>query len=207
MRVVHFKPYFLDLETTGLNPLENRIVAIGLTSFGKDISVLLCRDENEELSNLSLLHEIFWNITVQIPRTMPLLVGYNIGFDLGFIAGRIAILVKKFNKDHDLLKFAGLLRELPRVDLMHVIGRYWLNNSRFVKMKLVCQALGIDYDDCDGSDVPELAAEGNWDVIIDHLKADLERTKELYTILRDQGLIAHNLKVRYNLMDAEVVVE
>ncbi len=206
MRVVHFKPYFLDLETTGLNPLENRIVAIGLTAFGRDVSVLLCRDENEELDSLRHLNEKFWNISAQIPRTMPLLVGYNIGFDLGFIAGRLAVLVKKFNESKKLLRFAGLLREIPRVDLMHVISRYWLNN-RYIKMKQVCQALGMDYDDCDGSDIPELATEGNWDAIINHLVADLERTKELYAILKDQGLIVHNLKVRYNLMDAEVVVE
>ena len=207
MRVVHFKPYFLDLETTGLNPLENRIVAIGLTAFEKDVNVLLCRDENEELSNLHLLNEKFQNVSAQIPRTMPLLVGYNIGFDLGFIASRLAVLVKKFDESRSLLRFAGLLRELPRVDLMHIISRYWLNNSRFVKMKQVCQALGIDYDDCDGSDIPELVTGGNWDAIINHLVADLERTKELYAILRDQGLITHNLKVRYNLMDAEVIVE
>ena len=219
---LNFEPIFLDIETTGLKPLEDRIVAVGLkvnyelfyVDEGEwDTKIRVLKDEVEEFAFFSeMIEDINKFIdTCRSEGKHPLLVGYNVGFDLGFISARSAILHTKFydyTKPASVkaLEIAGLLRGLPRVDLMHVISRYWLNNGRYVKMKDVCSALGVEFDDCDGSEIPELVEKGEWDKIEDHLRADLERLKKLYDVLRLQGLIQRNIQTRYNLHDCEVLL-
>ncbi|GEM_PF-2481713 len=233
MRFVRFYPIFFDIETTGLKPLEDKIAAIGIhvnseifedeNEIVTDTKIWLAEgddgkhSEEKELEALLEFGDIIQNL-IRFHRDdgqTLLLVGYNIGFDLGFISARGAILYQRYPKFGDpaikqilrvksVRSLAGLLRELPRVDLMHVISRYWLNTNKHVKMKDVCSALGINYDDCDGSKIPELVEEGNWVAVEEHLKADLYRLSNLYGILKSQGLIAHNLRVRYNLFDCEV---
>ena len=89
---------------------------------------------------------------------------------------------------------------------MHLVNRYWLNNGK-AKLKDICSALGIcNFNDCDGSEIPELVEKGEWDKIEEHLKADLRRIKDLYLILGAQGLVSHNLRVRYGLVDCEVIL-
>lgn len=243
MKFVRFYPIFLDIETTGLKPLEDRIVAIGLRSLeevfdpeGTKVSYLsdlnqfyptntkiwLCMgddgkyDELKEAQAICELHEVMNNY-IELFKSegkAVLLVGYNIGFDLGFISARSAIFYKRcYLDDYPVelrrairrsIRLAGLLRQLPRVDLMHLVNRYWLNNGR-TKLKDIYSALGIcNFNDCDGSEIPELAEKGEWDKIEEHLKADLRRIVDLYFILNAQELIAHNLRVRYNLFDCEV---
>ncbi|ADB58567.1 ribonuclease H-like domain-containing protein [Archaeoglobus profundus] len=230
MRFVRFYPIFFDIETTGLKSLEDRIVAIGIRvreeifedeyEVTTDTKIWLAEEdgkysEEKELTALLELHNTLQNLIIfhRDDGRSLLLVGYNIGFDLGFISARSAILYRHYSirdstfrqlrRLRSVLGLAGLLRELPRVDLMHIISRYWLNNGR-AKMKDVCSALGINYDDCDGSEIPKLVEEGNWVAIEEHLKADLYRLSYLYDILKPQGLIAHNLRVRYDLFDCEV---
>ena len=229
MKFARFYPIFLDIETTGLKPLEDKIVAIGLRTpdeifddeegITTDTKIWLAEDggkhsEEWEFQSILVLSDLLQNLIrfYKDDGKTLLLVGYNIGFDLGFISARSAILYQKLVGSYtpsEILqirkrfKLAGLLRELPRVDLMHIISRYWLNNGR-AKMKDVCSALGINYDDCDGSEIPKLVEEGNWVAIEEHLKADLYRLSHLYSILKLQGLIAHNLRVRYDLFDCEV---
>jgi len=205
-------PVFFDLETTGLYPLENRIVSVGYKIAGKERKILMCNNEEEELDAIEkFLCDVFSEDCAD-PLRRVLLVGYNINFDLSFIACRTAKLVSKhrrFFELKDVLRRSGKLRRLHRVDLMHIVSKYWLNGSR-KSMRKVCDELGISFDDVDGKDVPELVEQGERGLnkVKEHLECDLLRVERLFEILNMQGLIVHdilslryiehNMRIKYN---------
>ncbi len=131
----------LDIETTGLNPLEDEIVAVGIRT-PEGTSVRTAEDHSERaLIDFVLVELSRW------PN--PVLVGYNItGFDLPFLTAR--------GLRYSLP--AHLLRRCYRVDLLQVVRRYLLPNGRYCKLRDIAAFLGIEVDDeVSEADVPELA--------------------------------------------------
>lgn len=176
-------PIILDIETTGLNPLDSRIVAIGIAKLPTKM-ILFNEDEKAMIQEfLSFLHE---NVV---------LVGYNINnFDIPFITARTL--------KHGLYEEIAIIREVYRVDLKALVSRYLLTNQKCIRLKKICQFLDIEVnDDINGSDIPGLWEQGNHQAIIDHCMSDLEITKKLFFKL--EALALHNLKVRYGLQDVK----
>jgi len=169
----------IDIETTGLNPLQHRIVAIGVKLSDKDEIIM---DESEYYLLVN-----FWNLVEK--EGIEKLIGFNIDFDWQFI---------KLRSLYHRLKVKHFRRYQGRVDLRQILNG---SSGRYVKgtgLKDYCRFLGIDVpeDDADGKDVPELwkayEETGNEEYkhkICEHLRRDLERTWELYKILVDCGLI------------------
>jgi len=173
-------PLILDIETTGLDPFESRVVAVGYTN--SDVRKVLM-DENE--------HELLKSFMEDIIGKNYVFVGYNIQyFDLPFLTARLL-------KNEESLA-ARDLRRFYRVDLMTVVQRYLRTNRKYCKLQEVCDFLGFRVpDDRTGSDIPLLYEKGNLEEIRRHCIADLRKTYELY--LRLHPLCVHNLFVRYGV--------
>ena len=170
--VIYLVYVTIDTETTGLNPLKDELVAIGIRVDGK--SKLFCRDDN--IGEAEILGN-FWGWLSSIPH--PILVGYNFDFDWQFLKLRslkYGLIVRHFDKYNE------------RIDL-----RLILNPDRYTKgTKLgdYCEFLGIhDGDELSGSDVPTLWEQHDYDSIKKHLIFDIEKTEALLIRLRDCGLI------------------
>ncbi len=177
----------LDIETTGLNPLEDEIVAVGIRT-PEGTSVRTAEDHSERaLIDFVLVELSRW------PN--PVLVGYNItGFDLPFLTAR--------GLRYSLP--AHLLRRCYRVDLLQVVRRYLLPNGRYCKLRDIAAFLGIEVDDeVSEADVPELARQGRWEEVRNHCEKDVELTYRLFRRL--EHLAVHNLSVRYSLGPLQVV--
>ena len=174
-------PLFLDIETTGLDSLEHRIIAIG---FSKTYASYVVIDEDEKF----LIEEFLSHLHDGV-----VLVGYNItNFDIPFITARAV--------KHGLYDEIAIIREVYRIDLMPLVKRYLLTRDRYVRLKDICEFLGIHVEDpVDGSQVPELWKKGDKETIRKHCFADLERLSKLFWKL--EKLAAHNLRVRYNIQE------
>ena len=173
----------IDTETTGLNPMENRLVAIGvgfLDSNGAMGKVILTNDSEE-----TLLKE-FWELIKN--ESVDKIVGFNIDFDWQFL--KLRSLYHRIKVNH-FKKYSG------RIDLREILNG---SNGRYKKgtgLKDYCRFFGfdIDEDDKDGSEVPELWSRylegdnGALNEITYHLEKDLDRTFVMYKILIECGLI------------------
>ncbi|RLI70187.1 hypothetical protein DRO97_11100, partial [Archaeoglobales archaeon] len=167
MQYLKLTPVFLDIETTGLSPLEHEIVAIGikivednigsvdLQSSGRyESTTVLTREDfsEEELISAALGYLTMGDICI---------IGYNItGFDIPFLTARAL-----FN--NHATRTLSLLRQQYRIDLMHVVTRYLLTNNRHVKLKDIAQFLGIDTGEnqITGKDIPNLYEKGEFEKI------------------------------------------
>ena len=166
----------IDCETTGLNPLEDRLIFIGVHILEMDTKVIIDCVESEKEGLIK-----FWDLVEGYNITK--LIGFNIDFDWTFIklkSLRYRIRMKHFRK------YEG------RVDL-----RLILNSNRFAKGGLddYAKFLGLNINDIKGSEVPKLYErylEGDktaLDTIKRHLKRDLERTKYIFDALVECGLL------------------
>ncbi|AAB98356.1 hypothetical protein MJ_0365 [Methanocaldococcus jannaschii DSM 2661] len=169
----------IDIETTGLNPMEHRIVAIGVKLGDRDIILM---DESEYYLLVN-----FWD-TVE-KEGIEKIIGFNIDFDWQFL---------KLRSLYHRLKIKHFRKYQGRVDLRQILNGSGGQYRKGTKLVDYCRFLGIDVpeDDANGSEIPELwekfEEEGDEEAkrkICEHLKRDLERTWELYKILVDCGLI------------------
>jgi len=165
----------IDLETTGLNPFTDQIVAIG-TWFENFSGPFVMTAENEEAEGDMLEH--FWHSM----KNVDLLVGFNIDFDWQFLKLRSlkhGIKIKYFSRARDA--------RYRRIDIRRI-----LNPDRYAKGRLKDYAifLGIEFEDeTNGYDVPELFAQGNFDEIAKHCSSDVELTYKIWKRLLECGLV------------------
>lgn len=155
-----------DEKTKKLNPIDSRIVAIGLKQYGKDSLIIFDDDEKKML-------EDFWDELVTLRQGDPSnkLVGFNIkNFDIPFLVCRSFI--------HDVVISPFLLKDI--FDIKESINAFRYGKTRG-KMKELAKLIGLEiYDDMDGSKVSEEYWNRNFDKIKGYLKKDLEITEELH---------------------------
>lgn len=146
-----------------LNPIDSRIVAIGL-SFDSSSTVLDDADERELLVS-------FWSRLKAFRVAHPLgrLVGFNIKeFDLPFLVTR------SFLQDVEIVPFK--LNEV--IDLREKLAAYKFGHTRG-KLKEYGEALGIEILEMDGSWIAEACFKGEVERIREYLKKDLEITSRV----------------------------
>lgn len=124
-------------------------------------------------------------------------IGYRIDFDLRYCehhARRLrvnfpALSQKKYDNPHVI----DLWRLIADDDCEHIVSR---------SLKSACRVYGLDTpeDDCDGADIPDLLARGDWAGITRHLTYDLMRTEALAKFL---GV----LPARYAVLDIETAAD
>jgi len=184
-------PVILDIETTGLDPFTDRIVAIGVKR-GGDVRIFTDEEESK------ILRDFYdYILDEKDPLRTQVLVGYNIqNFDIPFITARTL--------KWGYLVEAGLLRRIYRADLMAIVTRYLNTKNRNLSLRAVAEFFDIEInDDISGADVPRLWEERNFGPIIQHCLSDLSVTGQVFERLR--YLVEHNIERRYEL--DEIVLE
>lgn len=164
---LNLEGYFeLDEETqkTLLNPIDSRIVAVGIKYEGKD-RIMLSGNEKE------LLHQ-FWNEWREIKKgdSSAKIIGFNIkNFDLPFLTARSFI--------NDIVIEPFLIKNV--IDLREKINAYRYGHTRG-KLKEYAVLLGEKIMDINGGDVARLWNENKHDAIKEYLAKDLKITELLY---------------------------
>ncbi len=159
-----------DIETTGLDPLNERITAIGISNgFGTDAIV----DKDEKY-----ILEKFWE---GIRRKYPYirLIGFNCNsFDLPFLV------IRSLKHGVKLLDLKGRV-----IDVRDVLS----NGNQYQKGKLsdYAKLIGIasKYNGYTGYEAIRLWNENKLDELREYVLMDVEITHKLYEKIREIGLI------------------
>jgi len=171
----------VDIETTGLNPLKDKIIAIGILFFNGvegDEKVAILNGHNAEKAMLM----DFWKRLVD--KKVEEIYGFNFEFDWTFLKLRslkYRVSIKQFTNK-------TWLKEAKWFDL-----RLILNSNRYMKGTKLCDYLAfLDIENGDkfcGADVPQLYEEGKIDEILSHLEHDIWGTYMLYKVMKGCGLV------------------
>jgi len=170
-----------------LNPLWAQVIVISAAYGDEDIVVTYGEDEqsifnefDKYLSSLSLSPQSTKDLIKQSPDTWTI-VGYNIR---EFDAPILFLRAKKYGCKN----IERLLRDLSRYDrriedvmqmALPTMGKQYL------KMEELCKFFGIEgKGDIDGSNVYDYYLEGKIKDIADYCSKDVQRTRELYNILK-----------------------
>jgi len=170
-----------------LNPLWAQVIVISAAYGDEDIVVTYGEDEqsifnefDKYLSSLSLSPQSTKDLIKQSPDTWTI-VGYNIR---EFDAPILFLRAKKYGCKN----IERLLRDLSRYDrriedvmqmALPTMGKQYL------KMDELCKFFGIEgKGDIDGSMVYDYYLEGKIKDIADYCSKDVQRTRELYNILK-----------------------
>jgi DNA polymerase III epsilon subunit-like protein len=166
----------IDIETSGLDPIESRILAIGIVTLsdGEKVEIFMDQDEKKILSD-------FWEFIRKQRTENTRLIGYNIdGFDWNFLKIR--------SLKHNL-KVNYFDRFKERVDLMRILSPV---NQAWKRLDDWCDFLDIEKKSLlTGADMTSLDLNNSEHktMVIEHLKDDLEKTKKLFYRMLDCGLI------------------
>jgi len=166
---VELTPLVIDIETTGLDPMVDEIVAIGI-KHPEDEFVYMRDDEIGEESLVAFAISMVDDLNPDV------IVGYNIKrFDRPFIYSKLA----KY-RIHGNTIYKAIY-----VDLMEIVCRYISRERRYVKLSEICEYLGIEKtDEVTGKDVPSLWKLGKYDEIEKHCYDDIRVTYELLKRLK-----------------------
>lgn len=164
------------VETTGPDPVLNKIVAWGLWETGKKAPELRIGKESELLKDL-------WSV---LGKT-DVIVGFNVDFDWNFIK------VRSLKYGYDLVKFPRYRGPRKRVDL-----RMILNSSRraYGNLRDYAKLFGFEFKSkYNTRDIPDLWRKKKYSAILQHLKTDLLLTRKTWHLVNKSGLVrdAHTM--------------
>lgn len=168
----------IDCETTGLDPLTNRIICIGvcyqsLEFKNKKIAVVF-----QNFDEKKMLEE-FWEFIDKTFKDLNFIffVGFNIEFDIRFIYLRslfYKLKIKKFLHIIDVMKVLGCGQWRAEGTLKDYADFFKIENGA---------------PHIDGSKVPALYEEGKIDLIVEYCESDVLITSQLLDICKEGGLI------------------
>lgn len=168
---------YLDLGETErkklLNPIDSRLVAIGLRFNSKDL-IIQSKDEKKML-------EEFWKELEKIKKEtkQAKIVGFNIkDFDLPFLVTRSFI--------HNVKITPFVLKDV--IDLREKVSAFRYGATRG-KLKEFGEFLGIELHEMDGSQVAEECIKGNFEKLKEYLNKDLEITEKMLKRIIETNII------------------
>lgn len=156
----------LDIETTGLNPLQDRIIAIGLKT-KKCEAIFIENDESVMLDN-------FWNHLRQFDYFR--LIGFNVPFDARFLILR------------------SLLHRIKVIDIWGKLVdlRWILLHDKYAKGTLndfgVFLGIGTKYNGFEGAHAQILWQQGKASELLNYLSRDLMMTFKIFVRCEEIGL-------------------
>lgn len=159
-----------DIETTGLNPLQDRITAIGLRSKYAELAII---EEDEKK-----LLEDFWKVAT---KNYPFvrLVGFNcLGFDMPFI------IIRSFKLGIKVVDVRGKV-----IDLRLVLSQG--NKYQQGKLDDYVQLIGLKtkYNGYNGADAIKLWETKNIMELEKYVLSDVEITFGVYERVKEVGLL------------------
>lgn len=157
----------LDIETTGLSPLDDRITAIGVKT-ETESNVFMDSDEKVMLGD-------FWAWLSAINN--PIIIGYNVfAFDIKFLALR--------SMKHDVEVPVYLKHNW--LDLQYELAFY---RDKYVKLDEYLKFAGLGNKNGTGLQAIKLWKEQKFDELKAYCKQDVELTYELYKRCKKCGIV------------------
>jgi uncharacterized protein YprB with RNaseH-like and TPR domain len=151
-----------------INPIDSKVIAIGLKEKDKESVIFIGENEKELLEN-------FWNYFREFKIRCPVfrIVGFNIkSFDISFLVTRSFI--NKVKIQHFSLK--------EIFDLRDYITCFRYGKSRGT-LKEFGEAIGVSLvDDIDGSMIANLCFKRDYTSIKKYLLKDMELTEEVHKV-------------------------
>jgi uncharacterized protein YprB with RNaseH-like and TPR domain len=170
--------YYLKLKEEDalklLNPIDSKIVAIGIRHNSKDVIYLDDDDEKKILDS-------FWTAWRELKKynVHVQAVGFNVkNFDLPFLTARSFI--------HKSVIAPFLVKNI--IDIREKISAYRYGETRG-KLKDFAKLIGLDILDIDGGDIAKHCRDKRYDDIRRYLAKDLEITDEIYKRLVETNII------------------
>jgi uncharacterized protein YprB with RNaseH-like and TPR domain len=164
----------LDIETTGLNPIEDRILCITMKSInGENEKVMVSDDEKAILTNFfDSIEDTFFTPTVYTFN--------GDSFDIPFIIKRCII-----NK----VPIKSFIYNT--VDIRKLVNSFKLNHDIYTKGTLRdwAKILGIEVKTQDGGKMKELFEAKQWVLIKEHCREDVEILRQLCIRCYEVGLL------------------
>jgi len=155
-----------------LNPIDSKIIAIGIRNRGE--SKIFSGDEKDILTK-------FWSEWKKLKYGSPsiLLVGFNVtNFDIPFIVAR------SFINNIEIVPFS--LKSV--LDVKEKINAYRYGKSRG-KLEEYGRLIGVGVLNIDGSMIPRLFKDNDWETLKKYLLKDLEITDKLFERAKSTGII------------------
>lgn len=197
--VESYEPIFFDIETTGLNPMQQewwdnashgaRVTAVGIGTVEGwrdsddpddcDINVKVLTDESE-----------YRLLKVAHTRLVEIAQGFLSGGDDCFLVGHNS---RQFDHPYLGARYARLRLDgslwnhnLKRLDTMRALGKHWDGLGRYPKEDDVLERLGIESDDpYTGADMPDAYGNKDWDAIKTHVRCDVEEMAKMFVMLSE----------------------
>jgi len=156
--------HFTDIETLGLNPISDRIIAIGVLNVEQDIPAILYGENEKQILTQ------FWNA---VKNSDELLTFNGDGFDIPFIIVRSLINNVKICENFNKIKIT---------DIRKVVNSFFISYNKFSKgtLRNWAEILGITPETHNGGEMSELYLKKNWSEIKKHNEEDLFILKQLY---------------------------
>lgn len=153
------------VETAGLEPDLCEIVAVGWMCDGDDVASVYTRAESTD--EWSLVEDIWEAIGTRA------IVGFNVlGFDLPVLIRRSQLLGVKY-PDLNLDRY-----RTPHVDLLEKLT--FNGKLTYRSLGFYLRRFGLPHDDTvTGADIAGLVAEGRWEAVGAHCRADVQGTAAL----------------------------
>ena len=155
-----------------LNPIDSKIIAIGIRNRGE--SKIFSGDEKDILTK-------FWSEWKKLKYGSPsiLLVGFNVtNFDIPFIVAR------SFINNIEIVPFS--LKSV--LDVKDKINAYRYGKTRG-KLEEYGRLIGVGVLNIDGSMIPRLFKDNDWETLKKYLLKDLEITDKLFERAKSTGII------------------
>lgn len=160
-----------DIETTGLNPYNNKVILIGWKKRGKIKQLKLWEYGDEAKMILDAIKEI-----EELDEYNDTIVGYNnLKFDVPFLLKRLEILGKMDQKHWAIFRKKWF-------DLYQFLG----NDLRALNIWLKRLGIEREYPQLKGREIPEYFERKEYKKIEKHNIDDLNSSEKLFLKLREQ---------------------
>lgn len=162
-------PYYFDIETTGLDPVNDHIITmqfqkIGLASAKPEGPLTILKSWTDKKGEAGLIEKILPFVMSENPfGFVP--VGNNLNFEYKF-------LTEKINQYENLDLDIGYFHNRPSIDLKPVM--VLLNGGRFKGYHLILNKAGT------GSSVPQWYENREYDKIIDYVLDETRSFTKFY---------------------------
>lgn len=163
---------FEQLQRAALDPDLCEIVAIGWSVLNEHGAVVEVETaDRSDASELLMLAR--WWTTMTHSGAGAITIGYNsLGFDWPVLIRRSQILGVK-HPTVNLDKYRS-----PHFDLMEKLS--FNGKLKYRSLEFYCKRFGIQVEDAvKGADIAQLVVDGNWEAMRGHVRADVERTRQI----------------------------